>query len=62
MPSWLKLALFALGCTLVVPLWVLGMSGGNWRQALQAWRFFALLLAGLAVPGMVVWIWITLAT
>ena len=52
MHSLVKLALFALGCTLVVPLWVLGLTGGNWRTALSAWRFFAVMLACMAAPAL----------
>ena len=54
MPVWLKLSLFILGCTLVVPLVVLGNTGGNWRAALRAWRSYALVLLALAAPAMVV--------
>jgi len=62
MPVWLKLSLslIILGCTLVVPLFVLGQTAGNWRAALRAWRSYALVLLALASPAIVVGIVTTL--
>ena len=54
MPVWLKLSLVILGFTLVVPLFVLGNTGGNWRAALRAWRSYALVLLALASPAIIV--------
>ena len=54
MPVWLKLSLLILGCTLVVPLFVLANTGGNWRVALRAWRSYALVLLALATPAIIV--------
>ncbi len=39
------------GLTLVVPLFVLGLTGGNWRAALQAWRQYLTVLAVMAAPA-----------
>lgn len=61
MPSWLLLLLFVIGCTLVVPVFVWGNTA-NWRVALRSWRFFALMLLVLAIPGIVTWLWVTAIT
>jgi hypothetical protein len=53
MPSWLILPAFIVGCTLVVPLFVLGNTGSP-RAALSAWWFFAkymLVLASLDIAA-----------
>jgi len=50
MPSWLLLSLFIAGCTLVVPLFVLGNTQSG-RRAFEAWWFFAKYLLALAVPA-----------
>lgn len=60
MPSWLLLALVVLGFTLVVPLFVLGNTGGDWRRAVQAWKQFAGWLALLAAPGLLVGVWFSM--
>lgn len=54
MPNWLILPLFIFGCTCVVPLFVLGLTGGNWRRALEAWAQFSAVLLALALPALVV--------
>lgn len=51
MPQWAILPLFIFGCTCVVPLFVLGLTGGNWRRALEAWGEFAAILLMLASPA-----------
>lgn len=52
MPRWLILPLFIFACTCVVPLFVLGLTGGNWRRAIQAWGQYVLLLLALASPAL----------
>lgn len=54
MPHWAILPLFIFGCTCVVPLFVLGLTGGNWRRAFEAWCQFVAVLLVLAVPALVV--------
>jgi hypothetical protein len=44
------------GLTLVVPLWVLGHTAGNWRAALSAWWQFVRVLLWLAVPAFILWL------
>ena len=56
MPPWLLLPFALFCCTLVVPLFVLGASAGNWRAALRAWLQYATVLMTLASPGVVVWL------
>lgn len=56
MPSWLLLSLVLLGMSSVVPLFVLGMSGGNWRAALKAWKQYGMVIGALALPGIVAWL------
>ncbi len=51
MPRWLLLIVSLFVLTLVVPVWVLLMTAGNWRTALSAWRFFAVKLLLLALPA-----------
>lgn len=53
MPSELKLALILFGMTLVVPLWVWGMSA-SWRTAWHAWKQFAAWMGALYLLGGVV--------
>lgn len=50
----LLLILSLFGCTLVVPLFVLGATAGNWREALRAWKQFCIVLGALAAPAVVV--------
>lgn len=54
MPSWLLLILSLLGLSSVVPLFVLGMSGGNWRAALKAWAQYGMAIGVLALPGIII--------
>jgi hypothetical protein len=35
----------------VVPLFVLGLTGGNWRRAFDAWLQYVSVLAVLAAPA-----------
>ena len=35
----------------MVPLFVLGLTGGNWRRALEAWLQFAAILLMMAAPA-----------
>lgn len=58
MPPWLLFTLFVLGCTLIAPLFVLGMTSGNWREALRVWRTFCIWLGALALPGALLWLWL----
>lgn len=51
MPQWAILPLFIFGCTCVVPLFVLGLTGGNWRRAFSAWREFVAILLVWATPA-----------
>jgi len=51
MPSWLLLPLVLLGFSAVVPLFVLAMSGGKWREAIKAWGQYGKVMAALALPG-----------
>ena len=51
MPQWAILPLFIFGCTCVVPLFVLGLTGGNWRRAFEAWLQFAAILLMMAAPA-----------
>lgn len=51
MPRWAILPLFIFGCTCVVPLFVLGLTGGNWRRAWEAWLQYVAVLAVLAAPA-----------
>jgi hypothetical protein len=57
----LILVSFILGCTLVVPLWVLGHTQ-NLRTAFHAWWSFAKYLLALAVPAIIIGLsqWATL--
>ena len=50
MPRWLILILVILGCTLVPFVFVLGHTQ-NLREALGAWKNFAIVLAVLATPA-----------
>lgn len=59
MPRWLLFIVSVLVCTAVVPLWVLALSAGDWRRALEAWWFFARMLAWMALPGVLVWLWLS---
>lgn len=53
----LPLLVFSLFCmTLVVPLWVLGHTAGNWRAALHAWWQFVRVLLALAAPAFIIWL------
>jgi len=54
MPPWLQFTFTLLGFMLVVPLWVLGASGGKWREALRALRQYLLFVGALALPAVVV--------
>ena len=54
MPTWATLPLLIFGCTAVVPLFVLGATGGNWRRALQAWWQYVRLLLLLAAPAILI--------
>jgi hypothetical protein len=60
MPPWILASLFAAGCTLVVPLWVLGMTAGDWRRAFEAWWFFTRMLAIMALPTVLIGGWFIL--
>lgn len=51
MPPWLQFVLTLLGFALVVPLWVLGASGGKWREALRAMKQYLGLIAMMAAPA-----------
>ena len=55
MPSWLLLSLSLLGMSAVVPLYVLGLTAGNWRAAGRAWGQFGMVIGALALPGLLVW-------
>lgn len=46
------LVAFIFGVTLLAPLFVLGMTGGNWRMALIAWKQYSAWLFVLALPGL----------
>ena len=50
MPRWALLPLFIFGCTCVVPLFVLGLTGGNLRRAFEAWCQFVAILLAMAPP------------
>lgn len=39
------------GMIAIVPLWIWGATGGNWRAALRALRSYLGILAGLVVVG-----------
>jgi hypothetical protein len=53
----LPLLVFSIFClTLVVPLWVIGHTAGNWRAALRAWWQAARVLLILAAPAFVIWL------
>jgi len=53
----LPLLVFCIFClTLVVPLWMLGHTAGNWRAALRAWWQFTRILMILAAPAFIIWI------
>lgn len=54
MPPWLQFTFTLLGFMLVVPLWVLGASGGKWREALRALKQYLLFVGALALPAVVV--------
>lgn len=54
MPKLMLLALFIIGCTLVVPLFVWGQSG-SWRTAIRAWWEYARWMLALYVLGFLVW-------
>ncbi len=56
MPRWLLLIVALLGLTLVVPLWVLGHTAGNWRAALAAWWQFVRVLLWMATPAFILWV------
>ena len=56
MPSWLLLSLSLLGLSTVVPLYVLGLTAGNWRAAAAAWWQYGKVMATLALPGMLAWL------
>ncbi len=55
-----ELALYLFLLTLVVPLFVLGGSGGDWRAALKAWGLFGIWFGGVlafgAVVGLFTWL------
>jgi hypothetical protein len=53
----LKLPLAIACLSLVVPLFVLGLTAGNWRAALKAWGQYALVFLALAAFGIVAGIW-----
>lgn len=55
MPSWLLLILAILGLSLVVPLFVLAITAGKWRDALRAWWQYARVMLVLALPGALAW-------
>ena len=59
MPRWLLFIVTIAGFTAVVPLWVLALSAGDWRRALVAWWFFVRMLAALALPGTLAWLWVS---
>lgn len=52
MPSWLLLSLSLLGLSAVVPLYVLGLTAGNWRAAGMAWWQYGKVMTALALPGL----------
>lgn len=56
MPSWLLLIVSLLGLSSVVPLFVLGITAGNWRAALSAWWQYAKVIGVLALPAFVAWL------
>lgn len=58
MPPWLLLPLAMLGLSLTVPLFVLGLTAGNWRAALKAWKQYGLVMLALAVPGIIAGVWV----
>ena len=53
MPGWLILVCTLVGLSLVVPLFVLGNTAGNWRAALRAWKQYGLLMACLMAPAFI---------
>lgn len=55
MPSLLKLALYLLALTLVVPAFVWAQST-SWRAAWNAWKQFGAWYGGLLLLGLVVWL------
>jgi hypothetical protein len=57
LPSLLKLALFLLALTLVVPALVWAQST-SWRLAWLAWRQYAAWMGALYALGAVVWLFI----
>lgn len=62
MPPWLLLILTIIGLSLVVPLYVLGMTAGNWRRALSAWWQYGKVMAVLTLPGVLAWCSVTVWT
>jgi hypothetical protein len=56
MPPWLLLIVSLLGLSSVVPLFVLAITGGNWRAAVSAWWQYGKVMAALALPGFVIWL------
>lgn len=56
MPSWLLLPVTLLCLSAVVPLYVLGITAGNWRAALKAWKQYLMVIGALALPGLLMWL------
>ncbi len=56
MPPWLLLSVTIFGLSTVVPLYVLGMTAGNWRSALKAWWQYVKIMVALALPGFLAWL------
>lgn len=46
-----------IGLTLVVPLWVLGHTAGDWRAALKAWRWYVVFMLVLSSPAALIALW-----
>lgn len=61
MPRWLLLIVSVIGLTLVVPLFVLGQTAGNWRAALRAWWQFVRVLLWMAAPAFILWVVFTIS-
>ena len=51
MPNWLLFTLTLAGLFSVVPLFVLGATGGNWRQAWHALKQYLLCMGIIAIPA-----------
>jgi hypothetical protein len=60
MHSWFLMSVTMLGLSSVVPLFVWGATGGNWRAALKAWREYGAIMLALAAPGIIGAAWLVM--